>query len=97
MPPELAIRTEARPGGGRYVAELEGQEAELTWAAEGNQVRAALHVGVPRDIGGRGVGRALVARMVEDARAEEFRIRAVCPFVEAHRRRQGRVWADAFI
>jgi len=36
---------------------------------------------VPSEIGGRGVGKALVQAMVEDARASGYRVMPGCPFV----------------
>ena len=58
-------------------------------------LRIADHTGVPDSLRGTGVGLALVARMVEDARAEGFRIMPLCPFVNAQRKRHPE-WADAF-
>ena len=41
----------------------------------------AAHTVVPRAIGGRGVARALVARLVEDAARQNFLIRPDCSYV----------------
>lgn len=52
-----------------------------------SRVSAALviidHTEVPDALHGRGVGRALVLRAVEDARREGFRIIPLCPFAKA--------------
>ena len=93
--PQLDIRIEEDGARGRYVTEFEGQTAVLDFVRDGDERRVALHVGVPRPIEGRGVGQALVRRMVEDARAEGFRIVPRCPFVAVQRRRH-RDWEDAF-
>jgi uncharacterized protein len=44
---------------------------------------------------GEGIGRLLAARMVEDARKEGFKVYALCPFVNAERKKHPD-WADAF-
>ena len=94
MAPALDIRIEDDGRRGRYVTEFEGETAVLDFLRDGDR-RVALHVGVPRPIEGRGVGQALVLRMVEDARASGFRIVPQCPFVAVHRRRHPE-WEDAF-
>jgi predicted GNAT family acetyltransferase len=53
------------------------------------------HTGVPDSFRGTGAGAALVAAMVADARAEGFRIVALCPFVATQAKRHPD-WADAF-
>ncbi len=50
---------------------------------------------MPDAFRGKGVGRALVTRMVEDARAEGFKIFALCPYVKAERQKHPE-WADVF-
>ena len=74
---------------------LDGHEAELTYSILSPQTVIADHTGVPDAIRGTGAGRALVMRLVEDARAEGFRIMPLCPFVNAERKRHPD-WADAF-
>jgi predicted GNAT family acetyltransferase len=50
---------------------------------------------VPDSFRGTGAGLALVARLVEDARAMAFKVMPLCPFVNAQRKRHPE-WADAF-
>jgi predicted GNAT family acetyltransferase len=75
--------------GGRYVAVLEGAEAEgyLEWEPGGERggkdIRIAAHTIVPRAIGGRGVAGALVQRLVADAERLDFLIRPDCSYVAA--------------
>jgi predicted GNAT family acetyltransferase len=45
------------------------------------------HTGVPKALGARGIGLALVRRAVEDARKNGYRINPLCPFVGAMARR----------
>jgi uncharacterized protein len=81
---------------GRYVAMVDGLESELvfTRAKRGDQaVMIVDHTGVPEELSGRGVGLALVARAVEDARAEGFRIVPHCSFVRVMLARH-KEWRD---
>lgn len=73
----------------------DGHEAELTYSIASPTLVIADHTGVPDALRGQGVGQALVARLVEDALAEGFKITPLCPFVNAQRRVQP-LWADAF-
>ena len=81
--------------GGRYVIAKDGQEAELTYSTPSPGLVSADHTFVPDSFRGTGAGLALVTRLVEDARAEGFRIVPLCPFVNGQRLRHPD-WADAF-
>ena len=87
-----------REGGaeGRYVALLGGLSSELTFTRIKRGRRDLMivdHTGVPKALSGRGVGLALVARAVEDARAEGFRIVPHCSFVRVMLQRR-KDWHD---
>lgn len=43
----------------------------------------ATHVGVPPELGGRGMGKKMVRQLIEYAREEGFRVVPQCPFVKA--------------
>ncbi|MCK0149412.1 N-acetyltransferase [Marivita sp. S6314] len=92
---EFDITREEDGAKGRYVIQLDGAEAELTYSIASPKMRIADHTGVPDAFRGTGAGVALVTRMVADARAEGFRIVPLCPFVNAQRRKHPD-WADAF-
>lgn len=81
------------PRRGRYVARIEGREAELTFDRRGGGVLRVDHTGVPDSLGGRGIGAALVKRLVRDARALGLTIEPRCSFVAAHFKRNPG-WAD---
>ncbi|MEY4697581.1 MAG: hypothetical protein RIT14_2009 [Pseudomonadota bacterium] len=89
------ITREHGPNRGRYVIDHDGAQAELTYSVTTPQLFIADHTAVPDSFRGTGAGVALVARMVADARAEGFRIVALCPFVKAQRDRHPD-WAEAF-
>ncbi|MEM6824249.1 MAG: GNAT family N-acetyltransferase [Pseudomonadota bacterium] len=92
---EFEIIREVDGAKGRYVIHHEGHEAELTYSISSPTLVIADHTGVPDAMRQTGAGRALVTRLVDDARAEGFKIVPLCPFVNAQRRKHPE-WADAF-
>ena len=82
---------------GRYVARVPGiaAEGEITFTRRRPGVVSADHTGVPEALGGRGIARALLDFMLEDARATGFRIVPLCPFVRAQYARHPE-WAALF-
>ncbi len=93
----IVITREDRPEGGRYVGKIDGidGEAELVFGRRDAQTILARHTEVPAGFRGRGIGRALVQRLVGDARAEGAKIVAVCPYVRSERDKHPE-WADVF-
>jgi hypothetical protein len=91
------VKRESLKGGtkGRYVLNLNGAEAELTYSVTSATLIIADHTDVPESLRGTGAGLALVEQMVADARAEGIKIVPLCPFVNAMRR-QHPEWADVF-
>lgn len=94
---EPEITREERPTRGRYVARVDGidAEAEMTYSRAGPNLIIADHTEVPDAFRGQGMGRKLATRMVEDARKEGFKIFALCTFVNAERQKHPD-WADVF-
>lgn len=92
---DFDIRREDGETKGRYVLSQGGMEAELTYSILSPHTRIADHTGVPDAMRGTGAGQALVKRLVEDARAEGWKIVPLCPFVNAQRAMHPE-WADAF-
>lgn len=89
----LDIQREDGETGGRYVVLVDGHEAEMTYSRAGATQIIIDHTGVPRELGGRGVGQALVLRAVEDARKEGVKIIPLCPFAKAQFDKHPE-WAD---
>ncbi|MDE3237829.1 MAG: N-acetyltransferase [Paracoccaceae bacterium] len=81
---------------GRYVLRRGTEEAELTFSIASPTLIIADHTSVPDSFRGTGAGRALVERLVADARAEGVKIVPLCPFVNATRLRHPE-WADVFV
>lgn len=67
-------------------------EAELVLAQISDNLYNAHHTGVPKSMGGMGVGTALVKAMSEDARDLGYKIVPGCPFVAAWFKREPK-WA----
>ncbi len=86
-------RVERGSSGGRWVAVVDGHEAEMTYSRASPTLVIIDHTGVPDALRGRGVGQALVLRAVEDARREGFRIIPLCPFAKAQFERHAD-WRD---
>lgn len=92
-PQDPAIERAERSGKGRYFTRLDGVEAEMTYSVAGGHTLVIDHTGVPDALRGRGVGQALVARAVEDARRERRKILPLCPFARAQISRRPE-WQD---
>lgn len=79
---DINITQEDGETGGRYVTEVEGHEAELTYRRRPNGVLIATHTGVPKDIGGRGIAGHLTRRFLDDAKVAGVQIVPSCPYVD---------------
>jgi uncharacterized protein len=63
----------------RYVTTIDGHEAELVYERDGDRV-VLVHTGVPEELGGRGVGGALVRHALAAAAAGGWSLVPQCPF-----------------
>ncbi len=79
----MDIRQEEGRSGGRYVALVDGHEAEMTYSRTSPTLIIIDHTGVPNALRGKGVGQALAAYAVEGARRGEWKIIPLCPFFKA--------------
>jgi len=93
--PAIALKQDGTKG--RYVARIEGisEPAELTFSVVNDHLIIADHTGVPDAMRGMGVGRALVERLVADARKKQVRIVPLCPYVKAQSGKHPE-WSDVF-
>lgn len=87
------ITREDRATGGRWTVTVDRHAAEMTFSRASPALLIIDHTEVPDALRGRGVGRALVQRAVEDARREGFRILPLCPFAKAQFQRHVE-WRD---
>jgi predicted GNAT family acetyltransferase len=81
----IAVTREDGAETGRYVASVEGKagQAVLRYRHAGPRLVEAVSTLAPEDLRGTGAAGALVQRLIEDARAEGFRIIPTCPYVRA--------------
>lgn len=80
----FTITEERTDSKGRYVARAPGKpDAELTFSIANAHMIIIDHTGVPDEWRGQGLGKALVQRAVEDARARKVHIVPLCPFAKA--------------
>jgi uncharacterized protein len=82
---------------GSYVATMSGVHgiARLNYRRERDELIVAERTEISGSMEAYDVGAALIGRMVEDARAEGFKIYALCSYVENERRTHPE-WADVF-
>ncbi|MEJ8574129.1 GNAT family N-acetyltransferase [Microbaculum marinum] len=81
-PVDIALEDGASKG--RYVARIEGApDAEMTFSRGNPHLVIIDHTEVPDEMRGKGVGKALVERIVADAREKNFKIIPLCPFARA--------------
>lgn len=82
---DVKIKTETTDYGYRITGRVPGnsETAELTLKKVKANVYNANHTGVPRSMGGRGVGKALVKYLSTHARETGYRVIPGCPFVGA--------------
>lgn len=92
---DISITRELTPTKGRYVGRVPQitEEAELTLSRASDVLVIADHTFVPDSMRGMGVGKALVDRLIGDARSEGFKIIPLCPYVKAQYLRHPE-WAD---
>ena len=79
----MEIRNEEGTSGGRYVATVEGHDAEMTYSRTSPKLIIIDHTGVPDALRGKGVGQALALHAVEEARKGGWKIIPLCPFFKA--------------
>ncbi|MFV0295959.1 MAG: GNAT family N-acetyltransferase [Hyphomicrobiaceae bacterium] len=97
--PSIRITKEERDARhGRYVAKVDGVDAEgeMTFTHRGPGVISLDHTGVPDALGGRGIAKALLDHLLEDARSNGFRIIPICPFVRGQYAKHPE-WSDLFV
>ncbi len=78
---------------GRYVHALDGREAELTFTRAGDSRIIIDHTEVDPAFRGKGIGEALVAHAVEEAKRQGLKVLPLCPFAAAQFRRHPE-WQD---
>ena len=90
----MNIHHEINGSKGRYWTRTgDGPMAEVTYSRAGDAMIIIDHTDVPAAYRGQGVGVALVAHAVKEARAAGVKILPLCPFAAAQFRRHAD-WQD---
>jgi len=80
----VQIEVQDRSGSGRYDVTVDGEPAGLlTYRLEASRI-AFTHAEVRPEFGGKGVGSALAAYALDDARARALDVLPDCPFLSAY-------------
>ena len=95
MSDEIVIERSESGSKGRYEARVEGRDGvgELTYSRLSESKIIADHTAVDGSLRGAGVGKALVERLIADARKDAFKIVPLCPYVNAQYQRHPE-WSD---
>lgn len=84
MKTPLAI--EHVPERGRFQTVVDGRTCVCDYRLAGG-VMEITHTGVPSAVGGRGIAAELVAAALAHARANGWKVRPICSYVQAYMRR----------
>ena len=92
---EITITRKEEGSKGRYEARVDGHDGigELTFSRMSPTKIIADHTAVDDSLRGTGVGKALVERLISDARTDGFTIVPLCPFVRSQYQRHPE-WSD---
>lgn len=82
MTPTMRIGHNEKFNRGRYWADTQAGEAELTYSLGDHDEMIIKSTFVPKEARGGGVALALVKRAVEDAKAIGRKVDPVCPYVD---------------
>jgi hypothetical protein len=64
----------------RYEMLVDGETAYVTYAQHGDRIKL-IHTEVPKALGGRGIGSALAASVLDDIRRRRLHVIAECEFM----------------
>lgn len=79
--------------GASLTSDVDGHELIIRYGWQSKHVMRVDFVGVPKELGGRGLGTKLVGALVEKARKEDFRLVPVCGFAKTQIQRHPE-WQD---
>ncbi len=89
----MDIRTTETGSRGEYLITVDGHTAEMTYSRTSPSLIIIDHTGVPDALRGRGIGQALAAHAIEEARKGGWKIIPLCPFFKAQAQRNPE-WSD---
>jgi hypothetical protein len=77
--PEVRDNTEQH----RFELDADGHVAFSNYKRDGSII-TIMHTEVPKELGGKGIGSALVRGLLDNVRAQGLKVVAVCPFVAGY-------------
>ncbi|MCP4140988.1 MAG: N-acetyltransferase [Chloroflexi bacterium] len=77
----------------RFEIHVEGKIAELDYSFR-DGVITFTHTGVPRELGGQGIGSHIVRAGLDYAREKGYKVIPLCSFVDAYIRRHSDEYSD---
>ena len=95
MSDDVPIREDVDGTRGRFFIETDAGVAELTFSILSPGLRIADHTAVPKALEGKGLAYKLVQHLIADARAKEYKIVPLCPYVNAQHAKHPE-WSDLF-
>lgn len=79
----MDITQQESSSGGKYLATIDGHVAEMSYSRASPHLIIIDHTGVPDALRGKGVGQALAAHAVEEARKGDWKVIPLCPFFKS--------------
>ncbi len=89
----MDIVSEETGSHGRYSTTVEGHTGEMTYSRSSPHLIIIDHTAVPDALRGKGVGQALAAHAIDEARKGGWKIIPLCPFMRAQTQRHTE-WQD---
>ncbi len=86
MNPALNLEISNNKDANRFETQVDDQLAVLEYHASSNVI-ILNHTEVPQHLEGRGIGGVLIKFVLDDARANQYNVVPMCPFVAAYIRR----------
>ena len=87
------ITKDTTASGGSFSYSKDGDMAKLSWSTTSPTLVIAASTSVPDSMRGQGVGEALLSAFIADAKANDYKIMPLCPFVKARGPRHSD-WAE---
>ena len=77
------IEVKNNPAASRFEVQLGDKIAQIAYVME-DQVIIFVHTEVPKEFGGRGIADQMAHTALEYAKAQNYQVMALCPFVKAY-------------
>ena len=95
MADDVKLKLDEKGHGRFYIMEGETQVAEMVISVS-NDLLTVYHTEVLPRVEGKGLGKQLLAAMVDHARRNEMKVIPLCPYVHAQFKRHPELYADVW-